>query len=293
MKNINPVFLFLFLCFLINPAFSSTNPGEALNSAETVREKGLELEALRLYSRLISDFPESRQAQEALQALKLPPLQIEYIPELEEALEEANKYCANDSDEARVILRRLLSEYPDKEPVLRNRIAATYFAQRSYSTAREEYGKIIRDYPDTLQALTAKRKIIQSYYMERSFREAVKQAEEFISEYRKKDYPDKDGFYRYHLKNQLILTQLTLARSLRRLTRFNEAAEAYEVIVRQYPDSPVVPQAMREMGECYYFARQYHEALAVFEQITQRYPNTHTANIARQNIVDIEMQVYR
>ena len=76
------------------------------------------------------------------------------------------------------------------------------------------------------------------------------------------------------------LKQLPAAEHLRRANvymlnrEFDEAREHWEALIKFYPQSPSIPEALFGIGRSYYQSRRYLEAYETFSQVADRYPST-------------------
>lgn len=55
------------------------------------------------------------------------------------------------------------------------------------------------------------------------------------------------------------------------------ARRAFQMIVDDYPDHPMAPDAQRQLGETYAMEEQYDDALRAFERVVERYQNSEAA----------------
>ncbi len=68
---------------------------------------------------------------------------------------------------------------------------------------------------------------------------------------------------------------LEKGRKLEQKQKFKEALAQYEKMVKQFPSSPKVPQAMYSMGNVYMYGLQdYPKAVETFTKITETYSDT-------------------
>jgi peptidoglycan lytic transglycosylase len=76
------------------------------------------------------------------------------------------------------------------------------------------------------------------------------------------------------------LKQLSPAEHLRRANvymlnrEFDEAREHWQALIKYYPQSPSVPEAMFGIGRSYFQSRRYSDAFDTFSQLANTYPST-------------------
>lgn len=71
------------------------------------------------------------------------------------------------------------------------------------------------------------------------------------------------------------------------LDRFDEAREAYEIILNQYADSPKLPDAMYGLGLAYQGLGNISQAKQLLNDIRRRFPNTGVANLADTRLLSL------
>jgi len=80
------------------------------------------------------------------------------------------------------------------------------------------------------------------------------------------------------------LAQYWLAESVYVQRKFNQALAYYQKITEKYPESPKAPDAWLKTGICYFETGNIEKARKIFSQIMQNYPATTVANQA-ENIL--------
>lgn len=72
------------------------------------------------------------------------------------------------------------------------------------------------------------------------------------------------------------------------LDRFDEAREAYEIIIDEYADSPKLPDAMYGLGQAFQGLGDSRRARELYNSIKRRYPNTGVANLADTRLLSLD-----
>ena len=79
-----------------------------------------------------------------------------------------------------------------------------------------------------------------------------------------------------------------IAASLQAEGRWDEAIEAYGLLIARYPDSARVPEAAFNQGCCWRDAGRPAEARKAFRQVYQLYQQSPYARLAREEEVTLE-----
>ena len=72
------------------------------------------------------------------------------------------------------------------------------------------------------------------------------------------------------------------------LDRYDEAREAYEIILNEYVDSAKLPDAMYGLGQAWQGLGDTRRARELFNNIKRRYPNTGVANLADTRLLSLD-----
>ena len=72
------------------------------------------------------------------------------------------------------------------------------------------------------------------------------------------------------------------------LNRYDEAREAYEIIIEQHADSPKLPDAMYGLGLAYQGLGNIQQARRLLTDIKRRFPNTGVANLADTRLLSLD-----
>jgi len=69
---------------------------------------------------------------------------------------------------------------------------------------------------------------------------------------------------------------------------FSKAADHYQAAVKNFPDHFNAPVALIEAGKCLEKISKYEEAKQVYNRILKQYPKSRSANSARDNLAELE-----
>lgn len=78
--------------------------------------------------------------------------------------------------------------------------------------------------------------------------------------------------------------QYWLAESYYVTDQFDEALSQFEVVIKDYPRSRKVPDALLKMGYCHYELEQWEAARAALSRVQEEYSDTTAARLAEQRI---------
>ena len=98
--------------------------------------------------------------------------------------EAERKFAASEYDEALSLYERYLEEYPGKPmvPAALLKTGLIRLENEQYGTAREIFGKVVREYPDTAYARWAQVETLDSHFLETDFEAAAAYAETLDAE---------------------------------------------------------------------------------------------------------------
>ncbi|MFC1715020.1 tetratricopeptide repeat protein [Candidatus Poribacteria bacterium] len=177
----------------------------------------------------------------------------------------------------------------------------SYYAKQ-YKAAREELGKVIGD-PDELSA-KAGYFIAESYYREREYSTAIEQYTSVVKNYPQSEYADisqyqialchrKTGnerksiallaeFATTHPESELAdNAEFQIAEYHREKERHREAVGAYGKVIAKYPDSDLVDDALWNVGWGNIKLRDRGKSKQALQQLLDEYPDSRLADSAR------------
>ena len=108
------------------------------------------------------------------------------------------------------------------------------------------------------------------------YEEARGAFEQFLS-----DYPDSQlaGHGQYWLAETYYVGQ-----------DFNAALPAFGKVIADYPASRKLPDALLKTGYCHYELEQWSQAREKLTEVTQKYPETTAARLARQRLAQMQSE---
>lgn len=65
---------------------------------------------------------------------------------------------------------------------------------------------------------------------------------------------------------------------------YKQAIREYEILIKKYPDSELIPMAYLKIGDCYRWLEDYHQAIKEYERVIKYFPTTQEAILAQRYI---------
>jgi tol-pal system protein YbgF len=89
--------------------------------------------------------------------------------------------------------------------------------------------------------------------------------------------PPKDGAGKAKMDKESLYAA---AYELFREAKYDKSREAFENLLKQYPDTEFSDNAQFWIGECYYFEKKYEKAIIEYEKVTKNFPEGNKAPYA-------------
>lgn len=219
--------------------------------------------AMTIYEDMIRRYPDSKKLSQALLALGQLHFQ------------------RGDLTTARQFFGRVIKDYP-RDPgagaAAQYALALSYEFEGDWNKALNEFRWIVDNYPGTREAFAVPNHILEHYlqYDEQqlartAYQQALRVYGDIVAE-----NPDAPGALqgRWHIAQSHIL-----------MSSWEEAAEALERLVQDYPQSQQVLPALMSLGEIYeVHLDQADRALGAYQTVLQLAPNSPYASAAAQQI---------
>ena len=71
---------------------------------------------------------------------------------------------------------------------------------------------------------------------------------------------------------------------------YDIALEAFQALLRDYPDSPKVPDGLLKIGYTHYEMKQWDQARAALVQVKEQYPDTTLARLADSRLRSMKLE---
>jgi outer membrane protein assembly factor BamD len=138
-------------------------------------------------------------------------------------------------------------------------LAETYFAKEEFLVASSEYGRLVRDMPQSVFVEEASYKTAVCYYelsprmeLAQKYTDlAIREFELFITDFPNSDFiPDARAKVK-ELRTKLAERMLKAAYIYRRLDEHRSAIKYIDLLLERYYDTDIVPEALYEKGLVY------------------------------------------
>lgn len=260
-------------------------------------------ESIKAWEAVIADSPGSPQAMQAClakaetysQGLKNTPKAIETYEEFIKLYPRYEKladvkirtgilyYGSNQLAEARKVFSDILDEYADDEDISIKAylgLAYCYKNEANADKVKETYGKIKELYPDSKAALSVPYLLAQCYEelkfdakADEAYQEAIKTYESMLESDAKQEWAKKEA------ANFLALCYI-------KKKDVNKALQLLRTLSERYPKEPMY---LLDMASLYNNLNAPAEAIKVYEEIIQKYPeNRLVAQLAQAQIKNLK-----
>ena len=193
-----------------------------------------------------------------------------------------------DLDRARQFFSRVIEEYPRESEAgatAQYALALSYEFEGDWDKALNEFRWVVDNYPGSREAFAAPNHILEHYRQygeeqlaQTAYQQALRIYEDIVAK-----NPDTP---------RALQGQWHIAQSHILMTSWEQAAEALEQLVQEYPRSQQVLPALISLGDIYeQHLKKADRALGVYQMILQVAPNSPYAEMAGQQIDRLQKTV--
>lgn len=203
---------------------------------------------------------------------------------------------AGDTRNAMAALERFVFSFPghQRRQEARYQLGVVYFMRQQYISAANEFDRLASDYPAGPYADDAQFKICESYYM-------LSPEPQLDQEYTQDGIQSCDAVVRYapdsphvpeaarmrdELIDKLATKQYLIAQTYMRLQGFPSAIIYLEGLLRQFPQSEVVPKALYALYQAYGKVDDNEGVNRVRQRLLEEYPDSEEARRVRRTQTD-------
>ena len=195
-------------------------------------------------------------------------------------------------DKARDAFTKLYEHYADSYLAVRARflVGEAYYREQEYEKAIKEFEAFLTFYPGDAIADLAQYRLAMSYYdqlqtVEKDQGLTVKALAEFQKLV--KHYPESryapDALAKIEIcRNRLAQKELWVAEYYVKQRSYAAALQRLEVILRDYPRAPVIPQTLYLQGDALFRLGQPEEAAKPIRRLVEEFGHTEWARRAYQ-----------
>lgn len=152
------------------------------------------------------------------------------------------------------------------------KFALSLLVEQKYVNAIKEFESIIRDFPDSEYAEVSQINIGWAYYLNGDHKSALKAYEKVLQKY--------PGTKR---TMQILEREFQIGVSLMD-TREEAAIKVFEKIIEKHPLGSIAPDAQIKIADCYFKLEQYEEALDAYEKFLENYPKNEWVSYVQYQI---------
>ena len=145
--------------------------------------------------------------------------------------------------------------------------ASIYFNNRVYDSARTVYDLILKNHPESNYAYDAIRMIAQTFYEEKRFDEAG-------IWYKKLSDAIPEGAGKEEAIARIAESIFRQAEVFESESRFNDAAQQYERVAIEYPDTRIADVSLFNAGNAYEKQAEWSRAILVFQRLLSKYESS-------------------
>jgi len=252
--------------------------------------------ALTAFKQLISDYPNSKYADDAQYYIgyineKKLGYYIQALLEYQELIDNYPNspytddaqlgigncyYVTYDFSHAIEAYQKVIDEYPQTSlaPLAQYYIGHSYRRLFNYNRAVLEYAKIINNYPESDYVASAQYYIAYSYYEDYNYNQAILEFQAVIDNYPDSTWPGEP--------DRLVapLAQFYIGYCYGKLAQYPEAIAAYQLVIDNYSDSTwsdgrgIPPEAQFRIGDNYRALESWPEARTAYQLVIDNYPNS-------------------
>jgi TolA-binding protein len=127
------------------------------------------------------------------------------------------------------------------------KLGIIYFGEKKYSESRDNFRRLLREYPETEHTGSALYWIGESYTMQNRLQDAISFLEEAVQNKRNNKYID--------------YTIYTLASTYEKTGDYENAVKYYDELLSYHRDSPLALSAQIRIGICYFKLKDYQSSI--------------------------------
>lgn len=176
------------------------------------------------------------------------------------------------------------------------RTADAYFDRGEYETAAIEYEEFLKRHPGHKEAPYATYRLGLSFYKEIKSpdrdptftREALKWFTLFVEEYPESPLVPDAELRIQKCRDRLAKREILIGNFYNKRKNYKAAANRYNVVVEEYPDSNKFEEALYRLGKAYAKSDQYELAKATLNILVEQYPDDKYSGKASSLLSEIQ-----
>ncbi|MBN1826359.1 MAG: outer membrane protein assembly factor BamD [Candidatus Eisenbacteria bacterium] len=213
-------------------------------------------------------------------------------------IEKADDYLRRGKErEALETYRIIVGAYPGTEWEERARlgIARSYRSQGDYPAAVLEYQDFQRRHPRSEFVDDAAYEIGLCYAEQRKKpqldqewnEKALEQFNSFLARFPDSDLAEQAREKRLEARTQFARKTIQNGVTYRKLRRFTAARFYFQIVLDEYPDTPLVPEAIYEIARSHEGQKDYAAASEAYRKLAEEYPGSDWAEKGEKRLKEI------
>lgn len=171
-------------------------------------------------------------------------------------------------------------------------LAESHFKEGEHIIAVAEYNKLLSDYPQSEYRVLAQFKRGMAFYemsprpeLDQEYtRKAIRSFQEFVEENPGHELTSKAESFIAELRSKLAKKKLTGGDTYRKKGEYEAAIIYYDLVIKEFFDSPPAGDAMYWKGHSLVKLKQYDEAQTTLTLFLEKFPEHKNANKAKELI---------
>jgi outer membrane protein assembly factor BamD len=217
----------------------------------------------------------------------------------QELLKDAKlKIMAENYDEAKAALNKILEDYPDSpEKVLASLLKAeTFYKNGEYEESKFMFKSFVELYPVHRLADRATYYLAMSDYRlmdletrdQTSAQNALEEFDDFIKKFPRSKYRHLAEEKRRESLQSLARNQMEIGRFYFRTSAFQSAISRFQQLMEAYPDQPFMDEVLFLMGESFYNEQSFDKAKLKYKELISKFPRSEFTKEARARLREIQ-----
>jgi outer membrane protein assembly factor BamD len=205
------------------------------------------------------------------------------------------KMESGDEDEAREIFKHIGARSDRLVDEALYRVGETYFRQKLYDDAYDEFSRLINRYPaspwcDDAQYMMGMCRFDGALAVDKDptyIEEAVDEFYTLIEEYEGSKLVDDASRMIFECRRRLAEKDLYVAKYYKKTGKYEAAIVYLEAIQGEYADLDIIPEVLYVEAQCYDKRDDVENARFIYEKLSENYPDTTFGKKAAARLLEI------
>ena len=177
-------------------------------------------------------------------------------------------------------------------------LAESYYFEKEYLLAVEEYQKLIRSLPQSPFVDDARFKVGMCYYelspgyaldQEYTYK-AISELQQFIEDYPDSEFrPDAEKWLNECIE-KLAKKEYKTGELYRKMSIYSSALLSFDRVLKNYYDTKFADDALYWKGECHKKLKQWDEAETAFRDLIAKHPQSEWVKRAEEKLIEVDKE---